>query len=453
MRPLRERLREAAGLPPVPAPAAPEKGAPGPEPLASLERRLLGEAAEGVPLRERLERLVRVAGAGRRHERTRPAPRPVTLEEILPRAREQSGPRGRFVLVEEQIALDSYHGDVSLSRLRTLSTDTLAVLAGDASPESYASFAADRVAFLDTETTGLSGGAGTAAFLVGVALIRDDHLVLRQYVMRDYDEEAAMLAAVADDLAGATHLVTFNGRGFDVPLLDARYRLDRSRLPVGEVVHLDLLPPARRLWGERFDSCRLQALEAALLGLHRHQDVPGEAIPGIYFDYLRSRNASRLAAVLEHNRLDVVSLVALLVFCCRWIEDGGGADPREHYGLARVFERAESYERSEAYFRRVVEEGAGALRVDSLRRLAGRAKRARDHASALPLWQQAAEEGDWWALRELAIHHEHRTRDFAAAQAAADEALRLAAGRASPRLREDLLRRRERVKRKRTQAG
>jgi hypothetical protein len=89
--------------------------------------------------------------------------------------------------------------------------------------------------------------------------------------------------------------------------------------------------------------------------------------------------------------------------------------------------------------------------VDSLRRLAGRAKRARDHASALPLWQQAAEEGDWWALRELAIHHEHRTRDLAAAQAAADEALRRAEGRASPRLREDLLRRRERVKRKRAQ--
>lgn len=392
---------------------------------------------------------MRVAGASRRHERVRPAPRPLALEEILPRAREQCGPRGRFVLVEEEIALDAYHGDVSLSRLRTLSADTLAVLAGETAPEAYASFAADRVAFLDTETTGLSGGAGTAAFLVGVALVRGDHLVLRQYVMRDYDEEAAMLAAVADDLAGATHLVTFNGRGFDVPLLDARYRLDRSRLPVGEVVHLDLLPPVRRLWGERFDSCRLQALEAALLGLQRHEDVPGEAIPGIYFDYLRNRNASRLAAVLAHNRLDVVSLVALLVFCCRWIEDGPSDDPREHYGLARVFERAADHDRSAAWFRRVVEEGAGTLRVDSLRRLAGRAKRARDHAAALPLWQQAAEEGDWWALRELAIHHEHRTRDLAAAQAAADEALRRADGRVSSRLRDDLLRRRERVRRKR----
>ena len=449
MRPLRDRLREASSLPPLrddDAAAGPE---PGLEPLARLERRLLGEAAEGVPLRQRLARLVRLAGGRLRHERVRaPAPRPVTLEELIPHAREESGPRGRFVLVEEDLGLDTYHGRVSLSRLRTLSPDTLAVLAGDATAGAYASFAAESVAFLDTETTGLSGGAGTAAFMVGVAFIRGERLVLRQYVMRDYDEEPAMLAAVAADLAPCTHLVTFNGRGFDVPLLDARYRLDRARLPVGEVVHLDLLPPVRRLWGQRFDSCRLQALEAALLGLHRQEDVPGEAIPGIYFDYLRSRNACRLAAVLQHNRLDVISLVALLAFCCRWIEEGTSGDPREDYGLARVLERAEVYEKSEAYFRRVVEEGAGPLRLDSLRRLAGRAKRARDHEAALPLWQQAAEEGDWWALRELAIHHEHRTRDLPAAQRAAEEALRRAEGRVSARLRDDLVKRRERVRRK-----
>jgi hypothetical protein len=156
---------------------------------------------------------------------------------------------------------------------------------------------------------------------VGVALVRGDRLLLRQYVMRDYDEEPAMLQAVADDLRGVRHLVSFNGRGFDLPVLEARYRLNRARPPVAEAVHLDLLPPARRLWGERFESCRLQALEAELLGLRRTGDVPGEEIPRLYFDWLRSRNARGLAPVLEHNRLDVVSLAALLAFCCGWIEE------------------------------------------------------------------------------------------------------------------------------------
>jgi uncharacterized protein YprB with RNaseH-like and TPR domain len=428
---------------------------PGFERLASLERSLLGAAGTGLSLRQRLERLVHVASAVRSGQSpARRAPqtpqartqRLLTLEEAIPGARIAENARGRFVLVEEELSLDRYHGHVSLSRFRALRPDTLAVLAGDPSPEPFVSFAVERTAFLDTETTGLAGGAGTAAFLIGVALVRGDRLVLRQYLMRDYDEEPAMLQAVADDLRGVTHLVTFNGRGFDVPLLEARYRLNRARPPVAEAVHLDLLPPARRLWGERFESCRLQALEAGLLGLRRAGDVPGEDIPRLYFDWLRSRNARGLAPVLEHNRLDVVSLAALLAFCCGWIEDGLAGDARDHYGLARVFERAAVYDRSEAHYRSVVDAGEGALRVRSLRRLAARRKRVRDHAAALPLWEEAARCGDRWALREIAIHHEHRSGDLASAAAAVDQALRL--GGAPPRLQRDLLRRQRRVRRK-----
>jgi hypothetical protein len=252
---------------------------------------------------------------------------------------------------------------------------------------------------------------------------------------------------VADDLRGVTHLVTFNGRGFDMPLLEARYRLLRARPPLEAAVHLDLLPPARRLWGERFESCRLQALEAELMGLRRVDDVPGEEIPGLFFDWLRTRNARGLAPVLEHNRLDVISLAALLAFCCEWIEQGPAGDPREHYGLARVFERAAVYERSEAHYRHVIDEGEGPLRLRSLRRLALRRKRVRDHAAALPLWEEAARGGDGWALRELAIHHEHRSRDLESAQAAVERALQQEAP-LSPRLRDDLLRRRQRLFRK-----
>jgi uncharacterized protein len=457
VRALRDRLRDTVAGAPVAAPpavvCADEPDLPHPA-LAALERRLLGETAAALPLRQRLERLVRVAIRDRAPRvETVPVRRPVPLEEVVPRARVIENARGRCVLVEEELPLDRYHGEVSLSRFRALDPQTLAVLAGEPTPEAYASFATERTAFLDTETTGLAGGAGTAAFLVGVALVRGDALCLRQYVMRDYDEEPALLQAVAEDLREVSHLVTFNGRGFDVPLLEARYRLNRARAPLAAAVHLDLLPPVRRLWGERFESCRLQALEAELLGLRRTGDVPGEEIPRLYFDYLRSRNGRGLAPVLEHNRLDVVSLAALLAFCCGWIEEGRVQDPRDHYGLARVFERAAVHERCEEHYREVARHGAGELRLSSLRRLAARAKSARDHQAAQPLWEEAAGAGDWRALRELAIHHEHRTRDLEAARMAVEEALRHGDGRLSSRLRDDLMHRRQRVLRKLSARG
>src|SRR5262245_12950030 len=176
VRSLRQRLAETvrSGAPPSLAPPD-----PGLERLASLERSLLGESGTGLSLRERLERLVRVAGSGRRVTPVRPTVRPPPLEEALPHARVAGNARGRFVLVEEELSLDRYHGDVSLSRFRALCPGTLAVLAGEASPDAFASFRVERTAFLDTETTGLAGGAGTAAFLVGAAWVRGDRLLLR----------------------------------------------------------------------------------------------------------------------------------------------------------------------------------------------------------------------------------------------------------------------------------
>src|SRR6185295_326430 len=148
-------------------------------------------------------------------------------------------------------------------RLRALETDAAAVLSGEAE---LAGFDLSRAAFLDTETTGLAGGTGTAAFLIGLGFVEDERFVVRQYFMRDYHEEAALLRGLAEDLARFRHLVTFNGRTFDIPLLESRYAMNRERFPLGKARHFDLLFPARRLWKARLESCRLQVLEAALLG-------------------------------------------------------------------------------------------------------------------------------------------------------------------------------------------
>jgi len=270
---------------------------------------------------------------------------------------------------------------------------------------------------------------------------------VRQYFMRDYHEEAALLHGLAQDLARFRHLVTFNGKMFDVPLLEARYRLNRARFPLQDVPHLDLLHPARRLWKARLESCRLQSLEVALLGLRRHDDVPGELIPQLYFDYVRRRDARALLKVFQHNTTDVVSLAALSVLACQWVEGELAENPLDVFSLGRVLERAARHERSEQSFRRALDSGSARVRVPALLKLGARAKRDGRFGEAAELWERAAREGDWFALRELAVHHEHRTRDLARALELVERAL--AGGATCARhVRFDFERRRERLLRK-----
>jgi hypothetical protein len=416
-----------------------------PGPLERLEASLLGQSSAEPTLKARLERLVEAA---MRRER-RSAPAGVPLEELVEGMRVENE-RGEFFLIETDVHLEVRHGDVPLSRFHTVDRATVGVLTAEPGLQA---FDLAEAAFLDTETTGLAGGAGTAAFLIGVGFVDGDRFRVRQYFMRDYHEEAALLHALAEDLRRFRHLVTFNGKMFDVPLLDARYRLNRARFPLAEVSHFDLLHPARRLWKARLESCRLQSLEVELLGLTRVGDVPGEQIPQIYFDYVRRRDARALARVFEHNRQDIVSLAALAVLACQWVEEGRAEDPRDVYSLARVLERAKLYERSEAEYRRTLALDPGPLRGAALMRLAARAKRTGDHAIAAALWEEAAESGELLALRELAVHHEHRSRELLAALDAVERALRWLAGAGHDdfrgrRLAAAFVRRRERLLRK-----
>jgi uncharacterized protein YprB with RNaseH-like and TPR domain len=378
----------------------------------------LGEAVSDVPsLKARLERLVAAASLSPRTVR----PHPVPIEELVQGMRIENE-RGEFFLMEHDVHLESRQGEVPLSRFRTVAPATVGLLTAE--PE-LTSFDLGTAVFLDTETTGLAGGAGTAAFLIGIGFVDGDRFRVRQYFMRDYHEEASLLHALAEDLRRFAHLVTFNGKMFDLPLLDARYRLNRGRFPLAEAPHFDLLHPARRLWKARLESCRLQSLEVQLLGLSRHDDIPGEEIPQVYFDYLRRGDARALARVFAHNRQDIVSLAALSILACQWVEGSLAEDPRDVYCLARVLERARLYERSEREYRRAVTQGTGSLRTAALLGLAARAKRAGDFEEAAGLWAAAAEAGEPLAMHELAMHQEHRRRDPLAALATVERALDL----------------------------
>ena len=430
------RLRRSDAPMPQRSPAAPEG-------LARLEARLIGATDDdGLSLKERLERLVAVAA--RRPRANGHGALGPPLEELLSGRRVENA-RGEFFLVEDDVHLETLHGAVPFTRLRALDPDAVSILTGQSE---LGAFDLRRAVFLDTETTGLAGGTGTAAFLVGVGWVEGKRFRFRQYFMRDYHEEPALLRGLAEDLAGCERIVTFNGGLFDVPLLETRYALNRERFPLGQALHFDLLHPARRLWKARLESCRLQSLERALLGVTRRGDVPGEEIPRIYFDFVRRRDGRAMARVLEHNRLDVLSLAALAALACQWVEGGHAEDPRDVYCLGRVLERAALYERSEEQYRRLLTQAPGPVRTASLLRLAARAKKAGQMETAVAYWEEAAQSGDWLALRELALHHEHRSRDLPAALSAVESGLGRLDGEHGPGTRravEDFHHRRQRL--------
>lgn len=273
-----------------------------------------------------------------------------------------------------------------------------------------------RFAFLDTETSGLAGGTGTYAFMVGVARFVDDRFVMQQFFMRDPAEEAAMLEAIAQFLAPAQALVTFNGKAFDAPLLATRYRLHHIPVPYDGYAHLDLLPLARRLWRERLESRALKYLEQHILGLTRSiEEVQGYEIPWLYFDYLKSGDARPLAGVFYHNAMDVVAMAALLAHTNEMLEDpyGGCVEHGlDFVALGKLFEDLGHWEEAARLFERgleldLTESDFGV----AVKRLSTLQKRRGDFSEALRLWEAAAASGHIYAHIEMAKYYEHKRRD------------------------------------------
>ena len=345
-------------------------------------------------------------------------------------------PDGAVLVVDRFYTPDRRHGRTRIGDIvETLEAgvDALQVM-GRAWPGRDPRPYTTQLCFFDLETTGLAGGAGTQAFLVGCACVVDGGLRIRQFLLPGFEHERALLAMLADWAAVHGTLVTFNGRTFDVPLIETRYLFHRLAFPLGNVPHLDMLHPARRLWKQRptvagppldDESCRLSVLERHLAGYHRVGDVPGLEIPSRYFRFIRHGDVHPLAAVLEHNRIDLVSLALVTAQAITLINEGPQAagHPREALGLGRVYERSgladnaeASYAHAAAFAARVGREGD--VRAEALRRLALCRRRAGRPSDAADAWQEllTVPGGPSTLRREareaLAIHHEHRSRDF-----------------------------------------
>ena len=312
--------------------------------------------------------------------------------------------------------------------------------------------------YFDLETTGLSGGVGTLAFLVGCGYFDSDGFHTRQYFLSGYEAEHDLLLSLATLTERFSGLVSFNGRSFDVPLIDMRYAFHRLDSPFEAMPHFDMLHPARRLWRRRGTvgggtpgdwtltspaaggaSCALQSLEEAILGTGRVGDVPGAEIPGRYFAYLRTGDLEPLQAVFEHNRLDLLSLAALTAHAARLAAEGPSAlsTPHEALAMGQVYERIDRADQAEACYVRAAGLGDAPwapgtverdIRIDALRRLAVMRRRQRRHLDAASAWEAMLDCGAdrttvQEARRALAIHHEHRTRDLESARQFAARAL------------------------------
>ena len=307
-----------------------------------------------------------------------------------------------------------------------------------------------RMLFVDLETTGLAGGAGTYAFLVGCAWFQGAVFRVRQFFLASFAAERVLLEAVAAAAGESGTVVTYNGKSFDVPLIDTRFQLHRMEPPFAGMPHVDMLHPARRLWrsdddgGEegagrpltaRQSSCRLSALEMALCGHTREGDVPGFEIPSRYFHYVRSGDARGMEAVMEHNRLDLLSLALLTARASQLLEDGAAAagTAREALGIGRLYERGGLLAEARAAFARAADMPGADLptRAEAMRAFAVLCRRERRHEDAAAAWRRILDlrrcppQIMREATEALAVHHEHRLRDPLAARGFALESMKL----------------------------
>ena len=346
---------------------------------------------------------------------------------------------GECMVIDRRYESDRWHGGVQIGECTLEDLESLRVL-----DPALSDVVPRRTVFIDLETTGLSGGAGTVAFLVGCGYFDLGAFQVRQFLLMSHSGERALLAAVAEFFEEADLIVTYNGKTFDVPVMETRWLFHRMEMPLDGVPHFDMLHSARRLWKHDEQGCRLSTLERSLLDVRRVGDVPGLEIPSRFFGFVRSGDPRPLEPVLEHNRIDLVSLAAVTARAVKLARDGHDAcrDCAEAVALGKIFDKAEHVSRAEACYRYATQSPEATVRADALYRLAVRLRRDRRFADAAAVWRQLMDFTEPRSMRRgilgdlrqvaveaLAIHHEHRAKDLAGARELALVALEEAGGR------------------------
>lgn len=338
--------------------------------------------------------------------------------------REEDTAFGQCYLRELIFPLEHRHGSSTLSGVLNCCGPDLALPARDSG---FKNFNPRKSLFLDIETSGLSGGTGTWAFLIGLGWLEGDHFLLRQYFLRRPAEERAVLSHFSEAAAGFPVMVTFNGKLFDLPLIQTRQMLSGFRHTV-PAQHLDLLQCARLLWKKRLPSRSLRSLEEDLLGLHRYDDIPGAEIPAVYFDYLRRGKTANLKKVFQHNVLDILSMVTLLERISNLAAGRMIEHPGEALALGQLCLQSGRTEEGVNFLREASYSGAVPLAEEAALELSIYFKRQSNWAEAVTIWRELIKNNSAnpTAYIELAKYYEHRCGEYRSALELTRQAIAIA---------------------------
>ncbi|MFO7980209.1 MAG: ribonuclease H-like domain-containing protein [Candidatus Aminicenantes bacterium] len=312
--------------------------------------------------------------------------------------------------------------------------------------------------FIDLETTGLSGGTGVVPFNVGMGYYRDGKFWIGQYFLGDLSEEERMIKDLSrffKDMKFES-VVTYNGKAFDIPLLETRFIMHRTPFELTSIPHLDFLFPARSLWRHKHESCRLSHLAHEVVQTYRDEDIPSAEIPWRYFQYLQTGNYDLIEPILYHNAEDILSLLGVVIIGASIFTEGLEEltpDSMDFFGAGKVMERLGQSEEAVRFFTKALEgELPQELGLSTRRRLSLQFKRNEKFENAVLLWEEMASINEpcydlLFSLRELAMFYEHRKKKYEKALRYAEEGFVLSRGYSS-RYEEDFTHRRERIKQK-----
>lgn len=396
---------------------------------------------ESLSIKEKLDRLITLTRE-EKPEKEKPAPfEPMKIASLQ--------------FFENPFPLDTKYGKIVLSSGLDVKGDILSCLSRE---EAFKSLDLTSALFVDLETTGLSGGAGVVPFLIGLGYYRDDKFWISQFFLGDLAEEERMVAELCQFFSEMNFqsVVTYNGKGFDMPLLETRFILHRQPFLLSSLPHLDFLYSARSLWRHKHESCQLTHLSREVVQADRSEDIPAAEIPWRYFQFLRTGNFELMEPVLYHNQEDILSLLGVVVIgslICSEGKEEELADAMDLYGAGKIMENIGEVERSVQFYKRAL---SGALSDEvslmAKRKISHHFKKDSRWEEAVSLWHEIASSHEvssaqLYSLRELAMHFEHRMKDYEEARRIAEEGFVLSRG-VSSYYEKDFAYRLERLKRK-----
>lgn len=403
----------------------------------------------GLSVKQKLERLIALTDKGRGLA-PRTEARPVEVKRREP-----------VQVFENSYLLGASYGRIPISMGLQVPADILGFLSREAA---FDGLDLSTAVFLDLETTGLAGGTGTVPFLVGLAYFRDERFKVTQFFLHDMAEEERLVRELGEFVRdmGFKSIVTYNGKAYDMPLVETRFAMHRAACPLRGLPHLDFLFSARSLWKHKHESCRLFTLAQEICQAERSEDIPGAEIPGRYFQYIRNGDFSLIEPIIYHNQEDLLSLLGVVVAGAVLVERNraavarGEGDAMDLFGVAKLFEKAGDTAKSAALLEQALASGRGLTAEVSQaarKKLTHHLKRTKDWDKALAFWQEGASGDELESVRELAMYFEHQAKDLAEAARVATEGLALAKEKRQFAAEKDFEKRLGRVKAKLAKGG